>query len=646
MSRRCPHVKEVEINLLLRVPRVTIRTNEKILTDDEMNLEENANGLSSGNKLSTSKNDKRHKIDEWNVASKRLTGSAKRLKALAVTLSQVRATYDKLRKEYLKLYKEFKSTNTTRPPSKLISGDHSNIDSPLLHINKSRILSNLKALTRLTGMLSRMINVQKKNDSKVVKFQTSKITETPVKNLSQDHKSGVHKNGDMENKATTLISEVKQLMKLKGRHSKPHRNSFKSTRIYPGRMANEDRYHGAIPSDRRKESKTAMTNKKIESHNKNRERTKLGVHNAETSPIKVESATKTAEVPHHTPSSIDESSRKEIPRLISDIEASDNRHNEGGNNEADGSALKPSSTKKDSSSNVNILTKKAQSIKGTGQPADNEDSVEDLVENLKKEYKKVNPPRAMPIPKSYIEDDEKEAMSSVTSMKPITQPPTSTRKVKGKTQHVMKPHVEVGKWNDGTSIRTAEACELVECDFEEGSLCSYESTKDELSPSSRQYLQRTRRFTHKIRRSWHNWRGRYRNRLTGIAHSKIFSGSNKRFAAAYVRPHQWAALSTKLISGEAETIRFSAWEATLGVQLHGCCDTTSNCPFHTELGASRRSRRWMEWTFTCPKRTSKLIFLCENQGINQGACGIDSISLVNDSCKSRLATLRHAENRM
>lgn len=32
----------------------------------------------------------------------------------------------------------------------------------------------------------------------------------------------------------------------------------------------------------------------------------------------------------------------------------------------------------------------------------------------------------------------------------------------------MKPPVKVGKWNEGTSIRTAEACELVECDFEEG----------------------------------------------------------------------------------------------------------------------------------------------------------------------------------
>uniref|UniRef100_A0A0M3ILB2 KIX_2 domain-containing protein n=1 Tax=Ascaris lumbricoides TaxID=6252 RepID=A0A0M3ILB2_ASCLU len=407
-----------------------------------------------------------HKIDEWDATSKTLTGSAKRLKALAITLSQVRATYDKLRNEYLKLYKEFKSTNTTRLPSKLISGGHSNIDSPLLHINKTRILGNLKALTRLTGMLSRMINVQKKNDSKTVKFQTSKITKTSVKNLSQGHKSEAHKSGDIEKKAAASINEVKQLMKQKEQHSKPHRNSFKSTRIYPERITNEDRYHGAISGDRRKESKTAMTIKKIESHSKNQERTKLGVHNAERPPIKVESATKTAEIPHQTQPPVDEISGKEIPRLIPDIEASDNGHIVA-TSEADGSALKPSSTKSDSSSNVNILTKKAQPIKGTEQSADNENSIEDLVENLKKEYKKINAPRAMPIPKSYIEDDEKEAMSSVTSMRPITQPSRPTLKLKEKTEHHVKPPVKVGKWNEGTSIRTAEACELVECDFEE-----------------------------------------------------------------------------------------------------------------------------------------------------------------------------------
>lgn len=93
------------------------------------------------------------------------------------------------------------------------------------------------------------------------------------------------------------------------------------------------------------------------------ERTKLGVHNAERPPIKVESATKTAEIPHQTQPPVDEISGKEIPRLIPDIEASDNGHIVA-TSEADGSALKPSSTKSDSSSNVNILTKKAQPIKG------------------------------------------------------------------------------------------------------------------------------------------------------------------------------------------------------------------------------------------------------------------------------------------
>ncbi|VDK53153.1 unnamed protein product [Anisakis simplex] len=158
------------------------------------------------------------------------------------------------------------------------------------------------------------------------------------------------------------------------------------------------------------------------------------------------------------------------------------------------------------------------------------------------------------------------------------------------------------------SSRTKEACEMVQCDFEEGSLCSYKSTKDDVSPSSKHYKQRARqrRGAHMTRRSWHNWRGRYRNHLTGIAHARIFGKKNKRFAAAYVKPKQWAALTTKLLSGQSETIRFRAWEATSGVQLRVCCDSFKMCPFVSELGVSKKNRNWIEHSATCPQGTSKV----------------------------------------
>ncbi|TMS38125.1 hypothetical protein L596_004920 [Steinernema carpocapsae] len=177
----------------------------------------------------------------------------------------------------------------------------------------------------------------------------------------------------------------------------------------------------------------------------------------------------------------------------------------------------------------------------------------------------------------------------------------------------------------------SEVCNSVACDFEDGTLCNWVSSRDELSPSSPHYLRKSR-STHFIRRSWYNWVGRYRNRVTGIARAQVFSHSNQRFAAAYVRPKQRATLTANILSGEKETLRFRAWEATRDVQLRVCCDNTQNCVFETEKGVKRGTRRWIEHMATCPQGTKKVIFECINLGIFQGACGIDNVFFVNDYC--------------
>uniref|UniRef100_A0A914H1X1 Uncharacterized protein n=1 Tax=Globodera rostochiensis TaxID=31243 RepID=A0A914H1X1_GLORO len=140
-----------------------------------------------------------------------------------------------------------------------------------------------------------------------------------------------------------------------------------------------------------------------------------------------------------------------------------------------------------------------------------------------------------------------------------------------------------------------------------------------------------------VLRSWHNWVGRYRNRLTGISQSEVFSTRNQRFAASYLKAGQRSMLTGRLLSGDRTTIRFRAWEATRALQLRVCCDRTDrdeNCVFETELGAKRASRKWKDHLATCPQGTKKIIFECRNNGPFQGACGVDNIQLVNAYCPS------------
>lgn len=92
---------------------------------------------------------------------------------------------------------------------------------------------------------------------------------------------------------------------------------------------------------------------------------------------------------------------------------------------------------------------------------------------------------------------------------------------------------------------------------------------------------------------------------------EVFSNSNKRFAAAYVKPNQRATLTAELLLNEQEIIRFSAWEETKDLQLRLCCDSTTNniCVWETEKGIKPGSKNWKEHTAICPKGTKKVNFL-------------------------------------
>uniref|UniRef100_A0A914LAP6 Uncharacterized protein n=1 Tax=Meloidogyne incognita TaxID=6306 RepID=A0A914LAP6_MELIC len=143
-----------------------------------------------------------------------------------------------------------------------------------------------------------------------------------------------------------------------------------------------------------------------------------------------------------------------------------------------------------------------------------------------------------------------------------------------------------------------------------------------------------------ILRTWHNWVGQYKNRLTGIAKSEFFSTRNQRFAASYLKPGQRSTLTGRVLSGEQANIRFWVWEATRDLQLRVCCDDTNDrqCVFQTDRGVKRGSRRWVEQDATCPQGTKKIIFECRNLGRFQGACGLDNIQLLNNYCPSITST--------
>ena len=69
--------------------------------------------------------------------------------------------------------------------------------------------------------------------------------------------------------------------------------------------------------------------------------------------------------------------------------------------------------------------------------------------------------------------------------------------------------------------REEAICDAISCNFENGDLCQWEASTDEISPGSPLYRRRLRQAQY-VQRTWHNWQGRYRNRVTGIARARKY----------------------------------------------------------------------------------------------------------------------------
>ncbi|CAJ0928646.1 unnamed protein product, partial [Mesorhabditis belari] len=174
-----------------------------------------------------------------------------------------------------------------------------------------------------------------------------------------------------------------------------------------------------------------------------------------------------------------------------------------------------------------------------------------------------------------------------------------------------------------------EMCQQIECDFEKGDLCNWESSADQLDEFERRH-KREEEFSI---RSWKNVGGRP-DRAKAMERNSVFSSINTHFAGAYVNGSQVATLTTRITKRIPISVRFLAWEATRMLRLRMCCDDF--CPFSTEEGVKRGHRKWIAHTVICPANTKQITFECVNTGEWSGRCGLDSIHFPHPQCPQLL----------
>ncbi|EYB84551.1 hypothetical protein Y032_0314g2227 [Ancylostoma ceylanicum] len=100
------------------------------------------------------------------------------------------------------------------------------------------------------------------------------------------------------------------------------------------------------------------------------------------------------------------------------------------------------------------------------------------------------------------------------------------------------------------------------------------------------------------------------------------------FIRARVPPGGSSVLETGTNMVESHTVFFDALEWKPGTRLIGCCaDITGaqKCPFATPSEAG--VLLWQSGSFDCPAHTVKIRFICENFGMEEGECGLDSVRL-------------------
>jgi hypothetical protein len=154
-------------------------------------------------------------------------------------------------------------------------------------------------------------------------------------------------------------------------------------------------------------------------------------------------------------------------------------------------------------------------------------------------------------------------------------------------------------------------CQAVVCNFEQNTPCSYQNSQNP-ADSGRQ-------------KTWEVAQGRYNNLATGIRKP----GDGSVYLATYLAPNDTASCETSGEFNEDRVIKFLVYKVADKIELKGCCDDTSKCPYSTEKDVKASDfNKWRDASFQCPKGTKKVLFQGNNKGNNLGAIGLDNIQLL------------------
>uniref|UniRef100_A0A915JWK4 Uncharacterized protein n=1 Tax=Romanomermis culicivorax TaxID=13658 RepID=A0A915JWK4_ROMCU len=122
----------------------------------------------------------------------------------------------------------------------------------------------------------------------------------------------------------------------------------------------------------------------------------------------------------------------------------------------------------------------------------------------------------------------------------------------------------------------------------------------------------------------------FKNPATGVAKSP----DNSKYAAAYLKPGDKACMQSPsgLFQNNDYQVKFQEYKATEGISMRACCDTIEGCPYETGSKVEKGDfRQWYQGAVTCKKGTSKIIYVAENKGPNEGGVGIDNIQVFDAS---------------
>lgn len=155
-----------------------------------------------------------------------------------------------------------------------------------------------------------------------------------------------------------------------------------------------------------------------------------------------------------------------------------------------------------------------------------------------------------------------------------------------------------------------------------GGLCRWKSSLDKFAVQRHLVSNRRRRQNPYVTRGWLVLNGTFAPNQTidksgslklkfkcvKFSLLEIFSLTNKRFVATHLRPQQKSIMIAKLDQTDDQPIvlNFNFWEATKNLQLRACCDNITNCPFESDMGLKRGTRRWLNNQLVCPSGTNRV----------------------------------------